>query len=928
MELLELKRMNLHQTHFEDLVLLGVDGINEIDDKLNSFLNFIKNKKDLGYNYTTKIDGSPAVICYSKFTGYPDNSICLKSFINNANNVLSSEEEIQKKYGDRPSMYEKLVYCLQLAKLIPEGEAWQGDCLFSQDDKKEEIINGKKYITFQPNKIVYAFSEDNDGYNNIKNSEFGIAFHTVYKDIGNGEKSQSFRPEIDKINWPKWCYILSPFLDLKSDNFDIKNIEKCYEDFEIAKNKILENTDLYENLVNNEVFIKYWNTFENSNIADKKLLYLNPKTLIEDLKDYIAEKQTKEFQKKYLKLSTNAGKMRAIDSWANDVATLKDIIEYNKEIIIDLCNLLNKATSIKMSLWSGFKKSKQNYDTFYISKSRGIIDASMEGVSMSDPEGNIVKIVDRTEFSSNNRNPDILAGWEHNDILNEMMLNNQRDIHSGIGFLKLDMSDKGLPYGKYKYVDKFISAMKTALESKEDISFMIKDKSVKKQILDLVLTPEDLSNILISEDTEEFCNNFINYIKKEYPTASHIQKPKNISEKSKDISMSIDLQEAIQAYIIKNFWNFEYNLTDEEFVDVLFSEDFENLINWRKAGDYDFYSFKEDIKNTLNSKGQARSGTWLKYFITLAKESCKKIKDLFSGPESLTAKAIINNVPEVYARGLISDGLDGYVNDYFSKSILGKAKDLVNKADILLDFNNKADEFFSKVLSASTIEEYCRTVDDYLITGEIIGISLKKGSDVLHVELIETVTPTNKLIFGENASASIRYYGEHDKRNTFKSLNDILNDKNNFNNISTFNGHYSISSETKEDIKTCSIKLPLNDDSDMKEVFGDFVECIIRSNNTQGTNATVEMKSGRKGTKAFLGKVVTTLCNLTDEVTSKGNNIDKINKFLFMFEKMSKMDKPDLNLALLVSSLGYPLMTSEDSDGESVLVTAPVVKIS
>ena len=30
---------------------------------------------------------SPATILWHKFTGYPDNSICLKSFIANANNV-------------------------------------------------------------------------------------------------------------------------------------------------------------------------------------------------------------------------------------------------------------------------------------------------------------------------------------------------------------------------------------------------------------------------------------------------------------------------------------------------------------------------------------------------------------------------------------------------------------------------------------------------------------------------------------------------------------------------------------------------------------------------------------------------------------------------------------------------------------------------
>ena len=50
------KRPNTHQTHFEDLVLLGPDGIAEIEDKIDKFLN----NKD-GLNMTSKIDGAPAV---------------------------------------------------------------------------------------------------------------------------------------------------------------------------------------------------------------------------------------------------------------------------------------------------------------------------------------------------------------------------------------------------------------------------------------------------------------------------------------------------------------------------------------------------------------------------------------------------------------------------------------------------------------------------------------------------------------------------------------------------------------------------------------------------------------------------------------------------------------------------------------------------
>ena len=80
-----IERANTHQTHFEDLVLLGKEGLEELNDKIEKFIDTRKSK-DVGLNTTTKIDGSPAVFCFSSFEGYPDNSICLKTFVSNSNN--------------------------------------------------------------------------------------------------------------------------------------------------------------------------------------------------------------------------------------------------------------------------------------------------------------------------------------------------------------------------------------------------------------------------------------------------------------------------------------------------------------------------------------------------------------------------------------------------------------------------------------------------------------------------------------------------------------------------------------------------------------------------------------------------------------------------------------------------------------------------
>ena len=117
-------RMNSHQTHMEDLVLLGKDGLEELNDKIEKFLTTLEGN-DVGLNTTTKIDGAPAVICWSKFPGYPDNSIALKGFLSGPQNAISSVEDIDAKYPseDRAGMRDMLKKCLELAKYIPEGEA-------------------------------------------------------------------------------------------------------------------------------------------------------------------------------------------------------------------------------------------------------------------------------------------------------------------------------------------------------------------------------------------------------------------------------------------------------------------------------------------------------------------------------------------------------------------------------------------------------------------------------------------------------------------------------------------------------------------------------------------------------------------------------------------------------------------------------------
>ena len=1022
------KRANTHQTHFEDLVLLGPDGIAEVKDKIEKFLATSAGQ-DVGMNTTTKIDGAPAVICYSKFPGYPDNSICLKSFVANANNVISTEDEIMSKYGDRPSMAEKLVYCLQLAQLIPEGEAWQGDCLFSTDDKKVEVIRGKEYITFQPNKIVYAFSEDNPGYEDVKRAEFGIAFHTVYKDDGNGGKTQSFRPETDKVLWPDWAYIMSPALNVNKDKFDIDRIKALYQSFVKGADELCADP-AYKDLVNNEVFMGYWNTFENASLADKKETQLNCETVINDLKEYIAEKQTKEFQKKFTTMKTAKGKMGAIDKWAGDVAEIKEIINYSREAIVHLVEVLNAAAEIKMMMWEGFKTSNQDYSTFYKSRSRGIIDANMEGVAMSDADGNIVKIVDRSEFSSANRDPDIMAGWEHpQDKLKESyyssswsvddtedaleMIREFAEKHHTVAKLNrtrnkeaivnIDGSDfyctialgdcvnlqENINYDYHIFISgKKLSSRKdwwgftikefeedfeafdsvyhfaeTGLKESKDWRFQFKgtDRDVLNEANGL-LSSKDLAGekskyieplktriksgkpVVVSkiqksdgerfeiliEPTEELMNaegaDFVEKlnaeIHKQMIDAKYIEKPR-------DDVMTTNLQEATQAYLFEKYWLNPLQ-KDVDYINTLFSEEYRQSIDWNVCG-VEFEKFIEDIKKQTSPKTYARSGTWLQYFIAIAKEGSKKIQDLYAEGHKL------QGAPKAYARGLYSN-IASDVDTFFSKSLFKKPKDRINKADILLVFGPNPDqtakEYIDKCLTSKTPEDYSKVCDEALSNGTVLGLSLKKGGKEVHAELladtknlIATTTSIDDVVFGENAATPIWYFGEDNESNTFKSFKKYCRKDHIDDNFKFIPYTYKEKGEIKQGV-TASMYIQVNEA--YQDKFSKEIKVNVRS-----TGEGVAVEASKGGTQqAQLGKwgeilkeeVGESSYSYTKEMTNYKKIETRINALLESFKRIYDSPKSDLIICKCVASTGYPLANVES--GKVELISAPIIKIS
>lgn len=146
MRVLDETRMNTHQTHLEDLVLLGKEGLDELNDKIEKFLErFDSQEKKL--NLTQKIDGCLSPETLIKTT---EGDISFSKLISDYNTL----GKIYKGYGKDDRTGEIKEVDLQLPRVINGDKEW---CTIEFDNNS--------YITCT---IDHPF-KDGDTYTNAIN---------------------------------------------------------------------------------------------------------------------------------------------------------------------------------------------------------------------------------------------------------------------------------------------------------------------------------------------------------------------------------------------------------------------------------------------------------------------------------------------------------------------------------------------------------------------------------------------------------------------------------------------------------------------------------------------------------------------------------------------------------------------------------------
>lgn len=405
-----------HSLHMEDSILKGKAYIsrmlgfyNQVFDTLTGSID--KEKPGI----TVKIDGAPAITMYTKFPGLKGPGVSTKSIFNATPKVYTTDEEIEA--DDRsPELKAKLKAALKLAKakIIPAGEIWQGDLLFTKGDIKNYTDdNGQKYIYFKPNTLVYALPVGSDGAKKALASDIGIVFHTRYKGSSVQTVKQSNDASTDELNRiPEWAFVLDARLPNLSgvqtlSDQEASDIEDSLYDLHSLCSEIVNDAD-YDLLVNNTDFINFYVMTLQNNKVDKSEL-IDPETFVDELHKWVTSKMRKEYQG-LEKLKTKAGRDKKRISLDDKSKDLHTIIETNEPLLHKIAEALYIAADVKNQFIT--KLNSVNKWVNKVETTFGMKDTNGEGFMVSDVDGNFVKLVDRSAFSYFNRSPDVIKGFD------------------------------------------------------------------------------------------------------------------------------------------------------------------------------------------------------------------------------------------------------------------------------------------------------------------------------------------------------------------------------------------------------------------------------------------------------------------------------------------------------------------------------------
>ena len=389
---------NLHLEHLEDEVLNGgVVGTRGAISFLQSLRDMLAgHATSRTVNLTTKWDGAPAV-----FAGInPENGkffVGTKGVFAQNAKLNYTPEDIDKNHPGE-GLNVKLKIALKYLPELGIDGVLQGDMMFTSSDLKTETIDGKSYVTFQPNTIVYAVPSDTKLAETMRAAKMGIIWHTTYNGDTMADMKASFGADIGGLSQTRNVWFRdASFVDAsgtatftKQETDELNSILSqaggMFRTISPRTLNMIATNDTYK------IAIKAWN---NLKVREGKEI-TNTSQHVAGLIATVEEKLNKailEAKKADTKQKRQQEKKIVMEFYKSNKNDLKKIF--------DLQNLLVRA---KNMIIKKLQQVQDSVGTYLRVDDKGLKVTSVEGFVAIDKIGKAVKLVDRLEFSQANFN--------------------------------------------------------------------------------------------------------------------------------------------------------------------------------------------------------------------------------------------------------------------------------------------------------------------------------------------------------------------------------------------------------------------------------------------------------------------------------------------------------------------------------------------
>ena len=379
-----------HLTHLEELILTRQkEGLDIAVEFINALAETFNGNADSGVFTTVKYDGAPAIIC-----GFnPENNkffVSTKSIAAKTPKINYTIQDIQQNYGQAPGLAEKMRLALLYLPNVIKSNVYQCDFMFDKATLNQADFQGEKLITFKPNTITYAVEADSELGKKVQNAQIGVVFHTRYTGPSLQQLSKSADVNVSEFNQSPAVWF---------DDAKFKDVSGTVTLTDDEKNTVIETLNSIQKIAGiidwtglPNTFYVLANTYINTLIRQGKFV-----EDVEETFNGFIEWYGIRVNKEIEKLKTDTNKQKKVESKNKTI----EFFNTNKMSIVNIFNLTKKLADLKKIFFNKYSaaiKTKQ-----FLTQPDGTLKVTPgEGFVAVDRSGNMVKLIDRLEFSRAN----------------------------------------------------------------------------------------------------------------------------------------------------------------------------------------------------------------------------------------------------------------------------------------------------------------------------------------------------------------------------------------------------------------------------------------------------------------------------------------------------------------------------------------------